>query len=313
MSTEPEWSIPDQILGGASAPIGAWPNHLSEPNLLGFDVRDGVIHRPSNWQPIDQEHLCAAINPATREWITDLSIVGVTGSTNTDLVERASVKSIDGVVRVAELQLAGRGRRGRQWSTPLGGSLALSMGWEWPGHLAELGGLSVVIGLAAIDALEQCGYPGVKLKWPNDLWVDRAKLGGILIELVQARNAVSVIIGIGLNIRLSDSQKAGVEQLTSSLFEMDPDRVPDRSAIAAALVNGIRGFTRAFAERGLAGFVTVFNAHHALHNQEVVTLEGESARPGTALGLASDGGLMIRRSDGAEEIIYGGEVSVRPI
>lgn len=311
MASDPDWDVPAEILDGQSILMKAWPASLPEPSLLGFHVENERISCPTDWQPIDREQAISALNPRARGWIRELTVLGIAGSTNTDLVQRAALDDIDGVVLLAELQLSGRGRRGRQWSTPLGGSLAMSIGWRWLGGLSGLSGLSAVVGLAAIEALEQSGYRGIRLKWPNDLLVGRAKLGGILIELVRAGNDVMVVIGIGLNIRLTEAQKNEIEQATTSLMEMKPGQRPDRSLIVAALVSCVIDFCRSFAADGLSQFVPMFNDSHALHGHDVVILEGQRRRSGRVRGLAPDGGLVISGPDGADEIVYVGEVSLR--
>lgn len=307
-----DWDIPAQILKGKTIEIRAWPKNLPAPSLLGFHVHNGLVTCPLDWKPLDRDQVLTALSPRTRAWIKELTALSVIGSTNTELVQRAALEDIDGVALLAELQLAGRGRRGRQWCTPLGGSLALSVGWRWPGEMRGLGGLSVVVGLAAMEALEQSGYPGIQLKWPNDLQVGRAKLGGILIELVQARDTVSVVMGIGLNVELTEAQKKDIDQPTTSLVELQSSGIPDRSRIVGALLNCISDFARAFSTSGLAPFVSIFNESHALHGLEVVVLEGGRSRSGQVRGLAPDGGLIISRLGEGDEIVYAGEISLRP-
>lgn len=313
MKLDRDWDVPAQILDGQTVLLEAWPASLPQPSLLGFHVENGRISCPTHWQPVDREQVISALNSQARGWIKELTVLGIVGSTNTDLVQRAAVDDIDGVALLAELQLSGRGRRGRQWSTPLGGSLAISIGWGWQGDLSGLSGLSAVVGLAAIEALEQSGYQGIRLKWPNDLLVGRAKLGGILIELVRAGNDVMVVIGIGLNIQLTEAQKNEIEQATTSLMEMKPAQRPDRSLIAAALLSSIVGFCRTFAANGLSQFVPIFNESHALHGHDVVILGAERRQSGRVRGLALDGGLVISGPDGADEIVYVGEVSLRAV
>lgn len=310
---EPDWHVPSQILDGQLVPLNEWPASLPEASLLGFHVENGYISCPAHWQPVDRERVIAALHPQARKWIRELTILGVAGSTNTDLVHRAALDDIDGIALLAELQLSGRGRRGRQWSTPLGGSLAISIGWRWQGDASGLGGFSAVVGLAVIEALEQSGYQGIRLKWPNDLLVGRAKLGGILIELVPAGNGLMVVIGIGLNVQLTEAQKNEIEQATTSLIEMNSGQSPDRSLIVAALLSCMADFCRTFATDGLSQFVPIFNENHALHGHDVVILEGERRRSGRVRGLAQDGGLIISGPTGADEIIYVGELSLRAV
>src|SRR5690606_6260917 len=119
--------------------------------------------------------------------------------------------SVDGHVCLAELQIAGRGRRGRDWFSPFGANLALTIGKRIDRPAAALGGASLVVGLAVLDALEQLGVPELALKWPNDVLLRGAKLGGILIEL-SARPQTELVVGIGLNVALPPRIRAELPQ-----------------------------------------------------------------------------------------------------
>ena len=105
----------------------------------------------------------------------------------------------------AEYQSAGRGRRTRRWFAPPGGALCLSIGWSFAALPADIGALSLAIGVCVLRALESVGQPGAALKWPNDVVVGTGKLGGILIELrAEAGGPAQVVIGVGLNVALGE-------------------------------------------------------------------------------------------------------------
>jgi BirA family biotin operon repressor/biotin-[acetyl-CoA-carboxylase] ligase len=122
-----------------------------------------------------------------------------------------------------------------------------------------------------------------------------------------------VVIGIGLNIQLTEAQKNEIDQATTSLIEMKSGQRPDRSLIVAALLSCVVDFCRTFASHGLSQFVPMFNESHALHGHNVVILEGERRRSGWVRGLAPDGGLIISGPGEADEIVYVGEVSLRAV
>ena len=123
-------------------------------------------------------------------------------STNQRLIEAASAG--DPQALFAEAQSAGRGRRGRDWRSPFGANLYLSLAWSFAGWPPKLGTLPLAIGITAARALAACGLPGVQLKWPNDLRIGDAKLGGILIESrSEIGGSCRVIIGLGLNVAMT--------------------------------------------------------------------------------------------------------------
>jgi len=105
----------------------------------------------------------------------------------------------NGQTCIAEYQLAGRGRRGRSWVSPFASHLYFSYYWRFDSGIEKLSGLSLLVGIATVNALEKIGIQGVSLKWPNDLYYQGKKLAGILIELnAQATEACHTVIGIGM-------------------------------------------------------------------------------------------------------------------
>ena len=113
----------------------------------------------------------------------DVDSLAECASTNTELLARAERGAPSGSVLVADRQTAGRGSRGRTWQSSPGASLTFSLLWRFTDGVHGLAGLSLAVGVAVIRALAACGAHGVMLKWPNDILLDEAKLGGILVEL----------------------------------------------------------------------------------------------------------------------------------
>src|SRR5256885_3056846 len=124
-------------------------------------------------------------------------------STNTVLAQRAAAGAPHGTVLACEHQSAGRGRRGHSWVSVVGGSLAFSILWRFPRGAGALGGLSLAVAVGAAKAVEHLGTHGVGVKWPNDLYCEGRKLGGILIESSgDILGPSAVIVGVGINVRL---------------------------------------------------------------------------------------------------------------
>lgn len=298
------------LLRGEPVPIADCSLSEIEAERLGL-VRSAANFRlAADVDLLDGDVIRAALDPAAARWLRKLEVWPVIGSTNTELAGRAQAGPIEGEVCLAELQTRGRGRRGRTWFSPLGGNLALSLGFESTRPVAELGGLSLVVGLAVLDALEAEGVSGLALKWPNDILRDGAKLGGILIEVVQVRGRISVIVGVGLNIRLPDRIRADVPQPLADLAGASP-RAVSRSRLAGCLIGSIVDFYRGFMERGFAPFVAVFDRRHAFHGAEVNVLQGEARTTGRVRGVAPDGGLLLETRAGPV-VVHAGDVSLRP-
>ena len=176
------------------------------------------------------------------------------------------------VVAVAETQTGGRGRRERLWVSPHGRSLSVSFGWPTRLGLSELGGLSCVVGLAVASALRECGAPDVGLKWPNDVLYQGHKLCGILIELVGGISRTTVVIGIGVNVALTDEEIASVGQPVVDLTRLGVQA--DRQTVLHSILRQARERLRVFEANGFAAFSREFDSLHILHNKECDILTG---------------------------------------
>ena len=215
---------------------------------------------------------------------------------------------------LAELQSAGRGRRGRHWVAPFASGLCLSINWSFRDAPAMLGALSLAAGVAALRALGRLEFRRLSLKWPNDILCGDSKLGGILIDLRgEAAGPAYVVVGIGINVRLP---RAARERLAVEGVEVTDlaalDRVPGRNELAAVLVAELAQALVEFAARGLEAFAGEWQAADALAGRPVRVLHGGQPLEGLARGVDGDGALLLE-VDGARRRILSGEVSVRPV
>ena len=264
---------------------------------------------------LDAEAIRAGLPAALRAELGALDVAWTLESTNTALL--AQPTPAQGVlVQLAERQTGGRGRRGRQWASPLAANIYLSLARAFGGGLARLPGLSLVAGVASAEALHALGFPGVRLKWPNDLVVETGdglrKLGGLLVEGGgEHAGPVRAVVGLGLNVRMPASHAAGIAQPWTDLAALAGGTPPPRNAIVAALLAHWLPALAQFDAHGLAGVLPRYAALDALAGRAVRVEGDHGARTGTALGLAADGALRVRFATG-EEAVHAGEVSVRP-
>jgi BirA family biotin operon repressor/biotin-[acetyl-CoA-carboxylase] ligase len=235
-------------------------------------------------------------------------------STSSEWLRRAP-QLPQGSVCLAESQSAGRGRRGRAWQSPLGSGLYLSLLWRFDGGLSALPGLSLAIAVAVRRALLTLGLSGVALKWPNDLWFERRKLGGILIEASgESAGPCTVIVGVGLNLILPAATAELIGQPCTDLRVLARacnTRNPDRNALAAALIEALLPALAEFGREGLAPFLREWRAADALAGHEVLLESGGSRSKARALGVDAIGRLRVA-ADGRERLVASAEVSIRP-
>lgn len=264
---------------------------------------------------LDAGVIAAALPEAVRADLHGPEVAWSLDSTSTALMRRRTpARGVE--VLLAERQLAGRGRLGRAWASPLGANLYLSLARAFEGGLARLGGLGLVAGVAAAEALHGCGFGKVRLKWPNDLVVPAVdgslrKLGGLLVEGGGEHGGpVRAVVGIGLNVRMPAAAGAAIDQPWCDLAGLAPGAVPARNLLAAALVSRLVPALDLFDREGLAPFLPRHAALDALQGREVDLLAGSATCSGTALGLAADGALRLL-VDGRERLVHAGEASLR--
>ena len=281
-----------------------------------------------DWR-IDRERAVALFGAHAHDW--PIEIVEETGSTNADLMAR--VKALPRkstalprpIVRVAYLQTAGRGRRGRPWYAEPGNALLFSVACVLPRPLEELAGLSLAVGVALVDGLRSLPVAGpgqIALKWPNDVLLEGDKLAGILIETAWSTEyASAVVIGIGTNVKGADELAAKVGALNADVPAQARGTVPTALSRAlpnanltdtlAAELNALESVLKRFRAEGFAPFQPRWNACHAYAGREVVLFEqGVEQARGVAAGVDERGQLLLDTPAG-RQVIATGDVSLR--
>ncbi|MCY0966099.1 bifunctional biotin--[acetyl-CoA-carboxylase] ligase/biotin operon repressor BirA [Parathalassolituus penaei] len=232
-------------------------------------------------------------------------------STNSYLLERAGDHMGKRYAVLAEKQRAGRGRRGRHWVSPFGKNIYLSLLVTLPGDLSGQEGLSLMTAIAVERALVQLGISGIGLKWPNDVYLDGRKLAGILLEARQSQaNYCQIVIGIGLNMALSDSDASSIEQPWAALRQYQPDL--SRNQVAAVLLAQLLRTVEEFQRDGFAPWVQYWAERDVYYQKEVNLVSGINEKRGIVKGVNRKGELLLQTEKGME-VIVAGELSVRPV
>lgn len=258
---------------------------------------------------LDAEAIMAQLPAELRSTIAALKVHDELDSTNAEIIrQRTQNRSSDTLICLADHQTAGRGRRGRQWQSPRGENLYLSFGLIFRGGFAMLDGLSLVLGLAVAQALEQQGVSDVGLKWPNDVFVQNRKLAGILIELQGEleEGVIHVVAGIGVNVHMSRAE--GLEQAWTSLARSMPDRTWQRNRLAAEVIASVLRAAEQFAVTGFEGFRSQWQSRDIFDGQPLTTVDGMLS--GTGCGVDYQGNYLIA-VDGGIEKVRAGEISLR--
>lgn len=245
------------------------------------------------------EAIWEAVSPALPGFTVE--VLPEVDSTNTELMRRARAGQTEPVLLVAEQQTGGRGRLGRHWASARGDSLTFSLGL--PLAPAVWAGLSLAVGVSLAESL----HPGVRLKWPNDLWVAGRKLAGILIETAsfgEQDGRRYAVIGVGINVAPPDADGLSTPPVGLQALLPGIDAPTTLARVAAPLVATVQ----AFATYGFAPFQARFAARDALAERLVTLSDGTQ---GTAHGVTELGALLVHTARGMETVTSS-EVSVRP-
>lgn len=254
-------------------------------------------------QLLDQQIIQAQVD-------NHVELIPIIDSTNQYLLDRA--QDLDsGSVCLSEYQIKGRGRRGREWISPFGSNLYLSMYWRLDAGMAAAMGLSLVVGVAIVEALELLKFEAVKLKWPNDLYYQDRKLAGILVEMSgQAGAAANLVIGMGLNLMMTDKTQ-GITQPWASLSEVAGVQSIDRNQLATTMIQTLNKTLLDYELKGMQGFVERWNRLDNFIHRPVKLIMGEREITGISRGINEQGAVIVETESGLETFI-GGEISLRP-
>ena len=229
-------------------------------------------------------------------------------STNAEALRLIEASCAAPFVVVAEQQTAGRGRRGRKWISPFAQNVYYSLVLRIEGGLRQLEGLSLVVGLAVIQALRESGVQGAALKWPNDVLVGHKKISGILLELVgDPADICHVVLGIGINVNMQKAEE--VDQQWTSM-QLETGSPVDRNHLVARLGLQLQSYLDRHKIAGFAGMQEEWEQHHSWQGKPVSLIAGVNRIDGVVLGVDRQGALRLD-VDGVEKIYSGGELSLR--
>jgi BirA family transcriptional regulator, biotin operon repressor / biotin---[acetyl-CoA-carboxylase] ligase len=306
-----------RALNAAESEIAAGIEQL---RALGIDVAASPQgFRLTEGRPLellDADAIRAALRAESVGRLQRLRVLFEVDSTNTWLLGCPAPPPGFADAALAELQNAGRGRQGRRWIAPFGASLALSLGWTVADAERVDSTLSLAVGVAVCRALGGLGARDIRLKWPNDVWYKDRKLGGILVEARQGGGTAHVVIGVGLNLHLSEESRRQIGALagTPGLAALDaacPSPV-SRNALAAALLTELLSMLPVFERTGFAAFRDEWRSLDALRGRPARVLLAQGAVEGIARGVDEDGGLLLEHGGNIDKFIAG-EASLRLI
>ena len=298
------------VLGVSRAAVWKQLQKLETFGLQVESVKGRGYRLPGGLDLLSSALIREAMSSSTLAQLEALQVFDLVDSTNARVLTALDAGRGHGLVVLAEQQSAGRGRRGRQWQSPLAAGISLSIGWQFSGGVQLLEGLSLAVGVALARALSRFDVPGVRLKWPNDVWCQGRKLAGVLLELNgDLTDRCGVVVGIGLNMRLPPSVSEAIGQPWIDLEAVRPGI--SRNALVAALLDELLPMLASYPQSGFSPWRTAWMALDQFAGAEVCVQSAQQRWCGVAHGVDNSGALLLE-IDGEQRVFHGGEVSLRP-
>ncbi len=285
---------------------------------IGIEALERQGYRlPRAVQLYDSKIIDAAVSSASRSAIERIDVLLTVDSTNRYLIDEEGPLPGQALVCVAEVQTAGRGRRGRSWIAPFGSGVCLSLAWQFAESPSGFSALSLVVGVAVTRALRRLHCDQVQLKWPNDIVHRHRKLAGILIDMRgEAGGPARVVIGIGLNLHMPPETRIALAEqqaaLITDLQDVTNGHPPERNELVAVMVDELIVALRVFERDGFGAFETEWRGIDSLLDAPVRVLSANETIVGIARGVAGDGALLVD-IDGKLQRFMSGDVSLRAV
>jgi len=248
--------------------------------------------------------------PVLKE-IASIFIEDSTESTNDNAKDHLKDQTGLFSIHLAEQQNSGRGRNAKKWVSPHGKNIYISFGWKSSLTHSQLEGLSLAVATCLIAALKRFSSEELKIKWPNDLFINNKKISGILIETSDSKEGLDVVIGIGINVHMDESEGTDIDQSWGNLEELPSNKL-DRNKIIVSIISEMYELFKEYPKSGFKNYRQVFESHNLLKDKLCKVNMNNETLEGTVLGVNESGELLFERNGEIQHLRYG-EVSIREL
>lgn len=282
---------------------------LLKQSGLEFSAVTGKGYRLDNaLELLDRQSILAKLEHSVEEQVNSLHIHDSLTSTNSFLFEQTVEKGAE--ICLTEHQSAGKGRRGRQWVSPFGSNIYLSISWQYQQGPAAVSGLSLAAGVAVVRALTMVGISDIGLKWPNDIYWHQKKLGGILVEVRgDAEGPCTVVVGIGINLVLSVAAASNIDQPWVDLKTINSGISLGRNLLVATILNQLIPIVANFDQVGIQPLIDEWRHYDCMCGRQVTLLVGTHKIAGVVEGIDDQGLILLKLADGEIKTYASGEVT----
>jgi len=263
---------------------------------------------------LDADAIRRFANDPFRERLANLDVFAEIESTNSYLMQMTG--PAPGMISIAATsnQTAGRGRHGKTWQSPPGSGLCLSAAYTFAVQPDNLPALTLVLGLGAVDALEELGATGIKIKWPNDLVAHDGKLGGILTEVQQGSgDVVTIIAGVGVNVDLEDKLDLdGASDWAQGVIDLKRicDVTPGHEEVAGKIATHLLQAFVDFEQLGFGAVAAQWVHYDWLLGREITVDTAGQPLSGIGAGVADDGALLVDTAESGVQRVNSGSITV---
>jgi BirA family biotin operon repressor/biotin-[acetyl-CoA-carboxylase] ligase len=259
---------------------------------------------------LDQSKIYSALNLEVAQRISSFKLFDQINSTNSFLMSEVGQSFDSGSICIAEHQTAGKGRRGREWVSSFGSNIYLSVLWHFSSGPSAISTLSLVMGVAVVRALSQFNIEGIGLKWPNDIYWQGKKLGGILVEVTgEADGPCTAVVGLGLNISLSEKVAKNISLDWVDLQEIMRGTKLSRNHLAATLINELINIIATYELVEFNTYLDEWRSYDCLMGEMATLYFGKRQFQGEVRGIDDQGMLLLKNSAGEIKAYASGEVS----
>lgn len=270
------------------------------PEILKFIVESSInlevvnnknYRLADNLELLDASHIYNELGEV-KQFLLQLEVLTLIDSTNNYLLNNREYKRNCAVF--AEHQTAGRGQFNRTWFSNFGKDIALSLSWEFSKPLNKLAGLTLVVGIAVVKALEEYGLKGIQLKWPNDIIYEGKKLAGVLIESRSIEKKIQkMVIGIGLNLYNPTTPFSINDQTITSVFSLQK-LLPRRNRLAGLILKNLIWTLINFEAKSLDYFMQDLQRLDNLAGKVITIKNQTNFLEGIARGINTQGQLCVQ-------------------
>ena len=277
----------------------SWGVPIEKVKGRGYCIRGGM-------ELLEADLIQKGMTAQASSLMASLQVLATTRSTNEVVRDHIEQGATKGVVCFAERQTGGRGRHGREWSSPFGRNLYMSLSWGYDGGAAALEGLSLTVGVVVAQVIRSFGVNDVALKWPNDILLERKKVAGVLLEMMgDPVGSCQVIVGIGINLGMDKDVDVG--QPWADLSESSE---AGRNELASALLSALLPVLDDYSGSGFAAYRAHWEELDAFRNSPIKLITPRLVVRGIGRGVTDTGAIQIE-AGGVVESYSGGEISLR--